>query len=505
MSETILTKERITFKDIEQIGFNLACEITNKILETLLESYDKQAMESRDKSRYRHKGYETTTIKAKTGLVKYTRAKYLVKQEDGTNKCVYLTDEELEIKKIGLFSGGVIDLIVKNIKEVSYRATAENINNCTGLDVSAVGTWNVVQDVAEKIKKYEQEKVEAYEEDKLVAGTKEVPIVYQEADEILIYSQGKTRKENVKKYEKDHPNEEVPKRVRNIEIKMGMTYEGWEEISKGRYALVEKEYISGNMTGQEMADITNANLHSKYDMSKVEVRVLNSDGGSWIKRLLAAGAIHQADSFHIKDKINRHVRDAEDATVLKNMFWKKEYKEMIEYVDSLKYKYDGEYEEVKKLEELETYLLKRQDSIKRYNDNPEIKIKLKTFSKQTGLKYRNMGCQESNNYCKLTRRMKHRRMSWSKNGSENLAKVITTYASSSCKDIIEYLNIQILPENFTEYAEKYIRQIEENIEKMKSQKEKMPSIYEFKQGSLVGHPNIKNILALTPVTELTYR
>ena len=62
-----------------------------------------------------------------------------------------------------------------------------------------------------------------------------------------------------------------------------------------------------------MADITNANLHSKYDMSKVELRVLNSDGGSWIKWLLTAKAIYQADSYHLKEKISTHVRDKEDS------------------------------------------------------------------------------------------------------------------------------------------------------------------------------------------------
>ena len=36
---------------------------------------------------------ETTTVKAKTGLVEYTRTKYIQKQENGKNKCVYLTDE----------------------------------------------------------------------------------------------------------------------------------------------------------------------------------------------------------------------------------------------------------------------------------------------------------------------------------------------------------------------------------------------------------------------------
>ena len=61
-----------------------------------------------------------------------------------------------------------------------------------------------------------------------------------------------------------------------------MTYEGWKETGKNRYELVGKEYVAGYMTGEEMADITNANLHSKYNMNQVELRVLNSDGGSCV-------------------------------------------------------------------------------------------------------------------------------------------------------------------------------------------------------------------------------
>ena len=118
----------------------------------------------------------------------------------------------------------------------------------------------------------------------------------------MIYTQGNDRKEQIENYKKEHPNEEVPKKVRNIEIKLGMTYEGWKEIGKNRYELVGKEFVAGYMTGEEMADITNANLHSKYDMNKVELRVLNSDGGSWIKKLLTAKAIYQADSYHLKEK-----------------------------------------------------------------------------------------------------------------------------------------------------------------------------------------------------------
>lgn len=505
MFENILTKETVSFKDLEEIAFKIACEIANEILRNMLEEYDKKIMDTRDTKEFRHKGKETTTVKAKTGLVEYTRTKYIQKQEDGKNKCVYLTDEILGIKEIGQVSGGIIELVAQNISEVSYRVCAEMINNMTGLSISGVAVWNIVQRLGEEIKQYEKGKVEAHQNDKLQSGIKETPTIYQEADGIMIYTQGKDRKEQIEKYKKEHPGEEVPKKVRNIELKLGMTYEGWKEIGKNRYALVGKEYVAGYMTGEEMADITNANLYSKYDMSKVELRVLNSDGGSWIKRLLVEKSIYQADRYHLKEKIATHVRDREDEEILKNMFYQKEYTEMIEYVEALKYKYDGEYEEVEKLEELKKYLVKRKESMKRYKDYEGVKEKLKGYSQKTGLKYRNMGCQESNNYSKLTRRMKKKRMSWSKRGSENIAKVITTYASESCTDIIRNLKIQILPESFTEYAERYIAEIEENIKEMKKRKVKAKKIYTFKQGSLEGYPQLQKILENKAISELIYR
>lgn len=505
MFENILTKDSISFKDLEEIAYKIACEFANEILRNMLEEYDKKLMDTRDTKIYRHKGKETTTVKAKTGIVEYTRTKYLTKNEEGKNQCVYLTDELLNIKEIGQVSGGIIDLVVKNISEVSFRVCAEMIKNMTGLSISGVGVWNIVQKLGEEIKQYEEEKVKAHQNDKLKAGEKETPIVYQEADGIMIYTQGKDRKEQVDNYKKKHPNEEIPKKVRNVELKLGMTYEGWKEVGKNRYVLVGKEYVAGYMSGEEMANITNANLYSKYDMSKVELRVLNSDGGSWIKKLLVKKAIYQADSYHLKEKINTHVRDVEDAEILKTMFYKKEYPQMLEYVEELKYKYDGETQEVEKLEELKKYLNKRKNDMKRYKDYEGVREKLKGYTKKTGLKYRNMGCQESNNYCRLTRRMKKKRMSWSKNGSENIAKVITTYASESCTDIIKHLNIQLLPESFIEYAERYINEIEQNIKEMKKQRTKTKKAYTFKQGSLNGYPGLRKILENKTISELVYR
>lgn len=104
MFENILTKEEISFKDLEEIAFKIVCEFANEILKNMLEEYDRQIMDSRNTAKYRHKGNEKTTIKAKTGLVEYRRTKYIEKQEDGTKRCVYLIDEKLYILMDNFFA-----------------------------------------------------------------------------------------------------------------------------------------------------------------------------------------------------------------------------------------------------------------------------------------------------------------------------------------------------------------------------------------------------------------
>lgn len=140
--------------------------------------------------------------------------------------------EMLHIKEKGQISSGIIELIVKNMAKVSYRVCAEMIDNMTRISISGVSVWNIVQQLGEEIKQYEKEKVEVFQEDKLKAGEKETPTIYQEVNGIMIYTQGKDRKEQIKKCKEQHPNEKRPKKVRNVELKLGMTYNGWKETGK---------------------------------------------------------------------------------------------------------------------------------------------------------------------------------------------------------------------------------------------------------------------------------
>ena len=50
---------------------------------------------------------------------------------------------------MGQISGGVIELIVQNISEVSYRVCAEMISKMTGLSINGIGVLNIVQKLGE--------------------------------------------------------------------------------------------------------------------------------------------------------------------------------------------------------------------------------------------------------------------------------------------------------------------------------------------------------------------
>ena len=138
-------------------------------------------------------------------------------------------------------------------------------------------------------------------------------------------------------------------------------------------------------------------------MDKVTIRALNSDGGSWIQKLKTEKTIVQADPYHFQEKISTSIESEEDIKKMKQLYYKRQYEEMIKFINDLKYKCGGECEQIKKLETLEKYCTKRKTQMRRYNEDEKIKLKLEDISKKTGLKYRNMGCQESNNYSILTR------------------------------------------------------------------------------------------------------
>ena len=94
-----------------------------------------------------------------------------------------------------------------------------------------------------KIAEKEHEKTISDKKNKLVAGTKEILVLFEEANGLWINLQGKDRKEQIEKYKSICENEgkeyKEPTSVKS-ELKLHVSYEGWKKDDK-RHSLVNNK------------------------------------------------------------------------------------------------------------------------------------------------------------------------------------------------------------------------------------------------------------------------
>ena len=121
----------------------------------------------------------------------------------------------------------LVETILTNISEVSYKKTSENIQTLCNQIISAQGVWNVVQTVGEKIKELEARKIELNEIGAL-KGEKEVPVLFQEQDGIWLSIEGKHQ-----------PTGKNKKK----ELKLAVSYTGWTKRNNSK-----KEYVVEDKT-----------------------------------------------------------------------------------------------------------------------------------------------------------------------------------------------------------------------------------------------------------------
>ena len=102
MMTSIVAENQTSFKELEQKIFEFVCELGREITRLMLETYDKELAEGRDKKTYRGKGSRKTTIKTVYGEVEYSRRVYRTKTEGGQTAHVFLLDQAMKMNKIGL-------------------------------------------------------------------------------------------------------------------------------------------------------------------------------------------------------------------------------------------------------------------------------------------------------------------------------------------------------------------------------------------------------------------
>lgn len=416
MMKSIVEEKLVSFKTLEQKVFRYVCELAQEITRIMLENYDTELAEGRDKSQYRDKGKRTTTIKTVYGEVAYARRVYQTKLEDGGKAFVYLLDEAMQMDKIGLISTNLAEKIAMTVTESPYRVTADIISETCGQSISHGGAWNLIQRLGERINEEEDYAVKQMEAGQAV-GKAEIPVLFEEMDGVWLAMQDKAHK-----------------KMKKQEMKVFTMYEGWDAQSK-ESRLVNKAMLAGMEKSSEFHRKREALIEKKYNADEIRQRVLNGDGGSWIKEPYDPEVIFQLDRFHIYQEIKRKLKEKEAQKEVTELFEAGKMEEMLEYIriyaDSVDSndRTDKRSSNAKKLYE---YLSNNKEGLLPYQERG-----IKIPEAKPGIVYKNMGVQENQNCTTITLRMKHRRMRWSENGANNMAKALYRKENRELADTIE--------------------------------------------------------------------
>lgn len=415
----IVEEKLISFKELEQKVFKYVCELGCEITQIILESYDKELAASRDTKQYRDKGSRKTSIKTVFGNVEYHRRVYRTNLENGEKAYVYLLDEAMQMDKIGLISTNLAEKIAMTVTESPYRVTADTISSTCGQSISAGGVWNVMQRLGERISEEEEHAVKQMNADQS-EGTKEIPVLFEEMDGVWLNMQ-----------------DEHHKKMKKQEMKVFTMYEGWdaEKEKQNRSTLVEKTMFAGMEKSTEFHEKREACIRKKYNADEIGQRVLNGDGGSWIKEPYDSEVIFQLDRYHVYSKITEKISDKKAQGEIRRLFDEEKVEDMLEYIEIYATSVENPDEKDKKSKharELYQYLNNNRNGLLPY-DKQGIAIP----EPQEGIIYKGMGVQESQNCTVITLRMKNRRMRWSINGANNLAKAL--YRKEN-KELIETID-----------------------------------------------------------------
>ena len=179
-------------------------------------------------------------------------------------------------------------------------------------------------------------------------------------------------------------------------------------------------------------DVKNVPWWSVYEIGQ---RILNGDGGSWIYEPYDPEAIFQLDRYHVYQEITGKIRDKKAQREIRELFDTGKPEEMLEYIQIYATSAESPDEKDKssqKAWELYQYLEHNREGLLLYD-----KRGIKIAAPPEGILYKRMGVQENQNCTVITLRMKNRRMRWSVNGANNLAKILYQKENKELIETIE--------------------------------------------------------------------
>ena len=420
-----ITKNEIKFNDLEEKMWKKKMQEGLDELKEQLKIIDNQLLKDKNNEELEVKDFQKTTIKCKFGDLEFYRRRYKL-TKNGKTKMVYLLDIYLELGYSGQYSQSIVELVLKEATEKSYRKTAETIRETTNVSITHTAARKILIDFSENhIKKLEKEKLKLYEKG-FIEGEKEKKIIYEESDGIYIAKQDRKKNKKSRKGKK-----------LKSEIKIGIIHEGFEKRYSNDFRVKNKQMVATIKSAKYFKRLVDMTIGTTYKESSIEKIIINADGAGWCKDIAESPKErYQLDMFHIQKRITEAVTDKEYKELMSNIVKTNKPKDIFNIIYNYKVEleYDEKEEELKKVKELEEYLRNNEKGLLRYQY--DLGLSQEEIEKQEETEYRNLGTEESQVYCGCRKRMKKNRTSWSDNGAEAMVKVISYIKSNLLEDLI---------------------------------------------------------------------
>jgi len=372
----------------EEEIFKWSCSLAQELAKTLLENIDKQLMKGKDQSLKVEclKEHRVSTI---FGDVRIRRRLY----RDSNGESRFLLDEKMGLDKGCHISPKVKEMATFISSHFPFHRSEEILRAILPSGISHTSIHRLVGKLTNPyLEAEEKETKEVYEAGVIPESEgKVVPYLFVEADGTSIALQ---REE-----------------ARRAEVKVGIAYEGWGEVSKGRYKLKEKTVYSGIMGGDRFWEGFSLALAKKYDLSKIGKVVVGGDGASWVKEgAELLGGIYELDKFHLKRALHRGLANDPLVAEVYQACITGETDKADRLLTEAQQKGDADRRE--EIMGLRGYLMANCYGLRDYRLEVD------------GDGLRGLGAIEGNVDKLVANRMKKRGMSWTINGAQRMARLI---------------------------------------------------------------------------------
>ena len=371
----------------EEEIFKWACSLAQEVSKALLEEIDEELMRQKDQSLKVEclKEHRVITV---FGDARIKRRLY----RDSNGKHCFLLDEKMGLDKGCQVSPKVKELATFISSHFPFQRSEEILRSILPTGISHTSIHRLVAKVTNPYLEAEEREIEEVFEDGVIpeSESRVVPYLFIEADGTNIALQ---REE-----------------ARRAEVKAGVAYEGWQEVSKDRHRVTRKTVYSGIMDGDRFWEGFSLTLAKKYDLSRVGRVIVGGDGARWVKTGAEfLGGIYELDRFHLKRALNQTLDNGAATEVYQACI-----RGEVDRVDRLliEAQQKAPYEKAKEIARLRGYLLDNSFGLRDYRLEIE------------GDGLRGLGAIEGNVDKLVANRMKKRGMSWTIKGAQRMTRLV---------------------------------------------------------------------------------